>query len=293
MRNHKNSLPSDKPVWLVTGCSTGFGRAIAAHLLESGTRTAVTSRDPADVKGLATLGEALILALDVTKPDQIAAAVEAAEAHFGRIDVLVNNAGIGYFAAVETSEEEQVRRMFEVNVFGLGGMIRAVLPGMRRRREGFIVNFSSIAGLISFPSVGWYSATKFAVEGLSEALRQEVEPLGINVMVVEPSGFRTDWAGRSASESKRQLADYAKTAGAARLNVRAGSGKQAGDPVRAAQAIVDAVESSNPPRHLLLGNNAYDFAMAKLEELRKEFSAGEVISRRADFPKEKKTQTAS
>ena len=184
MKNHKNLLPLDKPVWLITGCSTGFGRALASHLLERGTRTVVTSRNPADVKDLATMGEALILTLDVTKPVQIAAAVKAAEDHFGRIDVLVNNAGIGYFAAVETSEDDQVRRMFEINVFGLGAMIRAVLPGMRKRREGLIVNFSSIAGLISFPSVGWYSATKFAVEGLSEALRQEVEPLGIGVMVV-------------------------------------------------------------------------------------------------------------
>jgi short-subunit dehydrogenase len=163
---------------------------------------------------------------------------------------------------------------------------------MRKRREGLIVNFSSIAGLLSFPSVGWYSATKFAVEGLSEALRQEVEPLGIGVMVVEPSGFRTDWAGRSANESKRQLEDYAKTAGAARLNVRASSGKQAGDPARAAQAIVDAVESSHPPRHLLLGNNAFDFAMAKITEQRKEFSAWESVSRKADFPKEKLKQAA-
>ena len=292
MKNHKNLLPPDKPVWMITGCSTGFGRALAKHLLERGTRTVVTARNPADVKDLAVMGEALILTLDVTKPNQIAAAVKAAVDHFGHIDVLVNNAGIGYFAAVETSEDDQVRRMFEINVFGLSAMIRAVLPGMRKRREGFIVNFSSIAGLISFPSVGWYSATKFAVEGLSEALRQEVEPLGIGVMVVEPSGFRTDWAGRSANESKRQLEDYAKTAGAARLNVRASSGKQAGDPARAAQAIIDAVESSHPPHHLLLGNNAYDFAMAKIDVLRKEFTAWESVSRKADFPKEKIKQTA-
>jgi NAD(P)-dependent dehydrogenase (short-subunit alcohol dehydrogenase family) len=291
-KSRTQSSSSEKPVWLITGCSTGFGRALARHLLERGNRTVVTSRDTADVKDLAAMGDALALTLDVTKPEQIAAAVAAAEERFGRIDVLVNNAGIGYFAAVETSEDEQVRRMFEINVFGLAAMTRAVLPGMRKRRAGTIVNFSSIAGLISFPSVGWYSATKFAVEGLSEALRQEVEPLGIKVLVVEPSGFRTDWAGRSAKESKRQLPDYAKTAGAARSNVRASSGKQAGDPARAAAAIVDAVESSQPPRHLLLGNNAYDFAMAKLAELRKGFGAWEAVSRKADFPKEKIKQAA-
>ena len=177
--------------------------------------------------------------------------------------------------------------MFEINVFGLSRMINATLPGMRRRRQGFIVNFSSVGGLRSFPSVGYYSATKFAVEGLSEALWQEVEPLGIKVMLVEPSGFRTDWAGRSANESKRQIDDYAATAGAWRKQVRAISGKQPGDPVRAAYAIVKAVESPKPPHHLLLGNDAYKGATAKLEELRKQFSAWEAVSRGADFPKEK------
>ena len=179
------------------------------------------------------MGDALVLKLDVTDQGQIDAAIKAAEEKFGRIDVLVNNAGIGYFAAVEESEEDQVRRMFEINVFGLSRMIHAVLPGMRKRRKGFIVNFSSIGGLRSFPSIGYYNATKFAVEGLSEALWQEVEPLGIKVMLVEPSGFRTDWAGRSANESKRQIDDYAATAGAWRSQVRAISGKQPGDPVRA------------------------------------------------------------
>jgi NAD(P)-dependent dehydrogenase (short-subunit alcohol dehydrogenase family) len=210
--------------------------------------------------------------LSCARRDQIDAAIKAAEDKFDRIDVLVNNAGIGYFAAVEESEEDQVRRMFEINVFGLSRMIHAALPGMRKRRKGFIVNFSSIGGLRSFPSVGYYNATKFAVEGLSEALWQEVEPLGIKVMLVEPSGFRTD---------------YAATAGAWRSQVRATSGKQPGDPVRASHAIVKAIESPNPPHHLLLGNDAYEAATAKIEELRKQFSAWEAVSRRADFPKEK------
>jgi NADP-dependent 3-hydroxy acid dehydrogenase YdfG len=278
------SAITEKPVWFITGCSTGFGRELATHVLERGYRTVVTARNPDQVNGLAAKGEALVLKLDVTDQCQINAAIKAAEDAFARIDVLVNNAGIGYFAAVEESEEDQVRRMFEINVFGLSRMIHAALPGMRKRRKGFVVNFSSIGGLRSFPSVGYYNATKFAVEGLSEALWQEVEPLGIKVMLVEPSGFRTDWAGRSANESKRHIDDYAATAGAWRSQVRAISGKQPGDPVRAAHAIVKAIESPNPPHHLLLGNDAYEAATAKLEGLRKEFSAWEAVSRGADFP---------
>ena len=282
----KKTRSAEKPVWFITGCSTGFGRELATQVLELGYRTVVTARNPADVKDLAALGEALVLKLDVTKQDQINAAMKAAEKKFGGIDVLVNNAGIGYFAAVEESEDKEVRRMFDINVFGLGRMIHAVLPGMRQRRKGFIVNISSGAGLCGFPSLGYYNATKFAVEGLSEALWQEVEPLGIKVMIVEPSGFRTDWAGRSANESQQQIADYAATAGVLRKKIRADSGKQPGDPVRAVKAIVEAVASLNPPHHLLLGNDVFESAMAKLEALGKEFKAGEAVARAADFPKE-------
>jgi NAD(P)-dependent dehydrogenase (short-subunit alcohol dehydrogenase family) len=292
MTTKKRSAITEKPVWFITGCSTGFGRELAKYVLERGYRTVVTARHPDEVADLAVEGNALVLKLDVTNQGQIAAAIKAAEKKFGHIDVLVNNAGIGYFAAIEESEEKEVRRMFEINVFGLSRMINATLPGMRRRRQGFIVNFSSVGGLRSFPSVGYYSATEFAVEGLSEALWQEVEPLGIKVMLVEPSGFRTDWAGRSANESKRQIDDYAATAGAWRKQVRAISGKQPGDPVRAAYAIVKAVESPKPPHHLLLGNDAYEGATAKLEALRKDFSAWEMVSRGADFPKEEHGQTS-
>jgi len=283
--NHNNSSTNEKPVWFITGCSTGFGRELAMHACERGYRTVVTARNPDDVRDLATMRDTLVLKLDVTDPAQAHAAIEATEKAFGRIDVLVNNAGIGYFAAVEESDEDEVRKMFDINVFGLGRMIHAVLPGMRERRSGFIVNFSSIGGLCSFPAVGYYNATKFAVEGLSEALWQEVEPLGIKVMLVEPSGFRTDWAGRSANESTHRIDDYAATAGEWRKQVRAISGKQPGDPVRAAKAIVDAIESGNPPHHLLLGNAAFDAAMGKIEKLRKEFSDGEKVAREADFPK--------
>ncbi|OYW77758.1 MAG: short-chain dehydrogenase/reductase [Verrucomicrobia bacterium 12-59-8] len=275
---------NDKPVWFITGCSTGFGHELAKHLLDLGYRVVVTARHTADITDLGGKGIALVLSLDVTDQQQLDSAILAAEDEFGQIDVLVNNAGIGYFAAVEESEEDEIRRMFEVNVFGLSRMIHAVLPGMRKRRSGHIVNLSSIGGLRGFPSLGYYNATKFAVEGLSEALWQEVEPLGIKVTVVEPSGFRTDWAGRSANESKIQIDDYAQTAGEWRSEIREVSGKQKGDPVRAAQAIVEAVNSAKPPHHLLLGNDAYDGAMAKLEELRTDFTAWEAVSRGADFP---------
>ena len=277
--------PSDSPVWFITGCSTGFGQELAKQAIAKGYRTVVTARHLAAIKGYEHNDRTLILALDVTKPVQVAEAINAAEVKFGRIDVLVNNAGIGYFAAVEEGEDAEIRKLFEVNVFGLMNMIRGVLPGMRRCRQGCIVNFSSIGGLRAFPAIGYYNATKFAVEGLSEALWQEVEPLGVKVMVVEPSGFRTDWAGRSAHESALEIEDYQATAGKWRSQVRQSSGKQAGDPVRAAQAVIHAVESGNPPHHLLLGNAAFEGAMAKLDELHTAFTAGEAVARAADFPK--------
>ena len=284
---NKKPANNDKPVWFITGCSTGFGHELATQALARGFRTVVTARKPEEVEALAATGEALVLKLDVTDQGQINAAIKAAEEKFGGIDVLVNNAGIGYFAAIEEGEESEVRRMFEINVFGMIRMIQAALPGMRRRRKGCIVNIASLAGLRSAPALGFYNATKFAVEGMSGALWQEVEPLGIKVMVVEPSGFRTDWAGRSANESKQQIADYSKTAGAWRKELRADSGKQPGDPVRAVQALIAAVESAKPPRHLLLGNDSFEGAMAMLTELRQNFLAVETIARGADFPKEK------
>jgi len=281
---HQTTEIGKKPVWFITGCSTGFGRELAKHVLERGHRTVVTARDPADAHGLAAEGDALVLKLDVTDQGQIDAAIKTAEDRFGRIDVLVNNAGIGYFAAIEEGDDQQVRHLFDVNFFGLSRMIRAALPGMRRHKTGTIVNISSVGGLRSFPSLGYYSATKFAVEGLSEALWQEVEPLGIKVIVVEPSGFRTDWAGRSAEESKLQISAYAATAGTARSQIRASSGRQPGDPARAAAAIVEAVESPHPPHHLLLGKDAFTGATEKLEQLRRDFSAWESVTRGADFP---------
>ncbi|PTT87501.1 short-chain dehydrogenase/reductase, partial [Pelomonas sp. HMWF004] len=253
-------VATQPPVWFITGCSTGFGLELAKQAIEHGYRTVMTARSPSALEGYGATDKVLVLELDVTQPAQVAAAVKAVEARFGGIDVLVNNAGIGYFAAIEEGEEAEVRKMFDVNVFGLSRMTQAVLPGMRQRRSGCIVNVASLGGLRGMPALGQYCATKFAVEGLSEALRQEVEPLGIRVMVVEPSGFRTDWAGRPAHESARQIDDYMATAGQVRLQVRESSGKQPGDPIRAAKSILNAVASGNPPHHLLLGNNAFDGA---------------------------------
>src|SRR5262249_30239295 len=216
----------------------------------------------------------LALRLDVTDPAQVAESVRRAEERFGGIDVLVNNAGIGYFAAVEESDEAEVRRMFEINFFWLARMTRPALPGMRKRRRGHIVNIASICGLAAIPSLGDYTATKFAVEGLSECLALEVAPLGIRVTLVEPSSFRTRWAGGSAKDSSaRAIADYGATAGAARRALRDLSGKEPGDPVRAANAIIQAVEAPAPPLHLLLGKDALRLASAKLEALRGDFDA--------------------
>jgi NAD(P)-dependent dehydrogenase (short-subunit alcohol dehydrogenase family) len=290
--NTSKSIATIPPVWFITGCSTGFGLELARQSIERGYRTVLTARDPSKLQGYGATEGVLVLQLDVTRPDEVAAAIQTAQARFGGIDVLVNNAGIGYFAAIEEGEEAEVRKMFEVNVFGLSRMIQAVLPGMRKRRSGCIVNFSSLAGIRGMPALGQYCATKFAVEGLSEALRREVESLGIRVMVVEPSGFRTDWAGRSANESAQQIADYAATAGQVRKAVRAASGKQPGDPVRAAKAIIDAVAGAKPPHHLLLGNDAFEGAMAKLEELRLAFTAAEAVARGADFSKAKESALA-
>lgn len=279
--SQKNSL-----TWFITGCSTGFGRELTKVVLARGYHAAVTAREPKQVADLVAGHEdrALALRLDVTDPSQVAESVRDAEEHFGAIDVLVNNAGIGYFAAVEESSETDVRRMFEIDFFGLARMTHAVLPGMRNRRSGHIVNIASIAGLVAYPSLGYYSAAKFAVEGLSEVLAQEVSPLGIKVTLVEPSAFRTDWAGRSANEARAEIADYEATAGAIRRLLRERNGNEPGDPVRAAGAIIEAVESPNPPLHLLLGKEALRRAREKLDALRHDFDAWEEVTVAADFP---------
>jgi NAD(P)-dependent dehydrogenase (short-subunit alcohol dehydrogenase family) len=280
--------------WFITGCSSGFGRQLAKVVLARGYRAVVTARNTEQVEDLVVgVGDrALVLRLDVTDPAQVADSVRQAEEHFGGIDVLVNNAGIGYFAAVEESDEQDVRRMFEIDFFGLARMIHAVLPGMRQRRRGHIINISSICGLAPYASLGYYCGAKFAVEGLSECLAIEVGPLGIKVTLVEPSGFRTDWAGRSANEVSVEIADYDPTAGAVRRELQEQSGKQPGDPVRAANAIIQAVEAPNPPLHLLLGKDALRLAHEKLDALRRDFDAWQNVTVGADFPAGESTKVA-
>lgn len=277
-----------KPVWFITGCSTGFGREIARMLLDRGYRAVVTARRVEQVEDLVEgYGDrALALALDVTVPEQVEASVRAAEATFGQIDVLVNNAGVGYFGAIEESDEAEVRRMFEINFWSLSAMTRAVLPGMRARRSGHIVNLSSLGGLRGNAAVGYYNATKFAVEGFSEALSVEGAPLGIKVLLVEPSGFRTDWAGRSANETVHRIDDYEATSGKRAQTIRNNSGKQAGDPVLASDAIIAAVEAAKPPLRLLLGRMALEGARIKIETLQRDFDAWAEVTVGADAPAE-------
>jgi NAD(P)-dependent dehydrogenase (short-subunit alcohol dehydrogenase family) len=277
---------TNKPVWFITGCSTGFGRELAVKTLSLGYPTIVTARDPKAVDDIVRQFPelALPLKLDVTKPDQVQAAVRDAHEKFGRIDVLVNNAGIGYFGSFEESDEQEVRKMLDINFWGLVDMTRAVLPEMRKQKSGTIVNISSIGGIIAFPGVSFYHATKFAVEAVSESLSQEVAPLGLKVLLVEPGPFRTDWAGRSANEAKRTIDDYEATAQARTDTIRNYSGKQPGDPVRAAEAIVKAVESEHPPLRLLLGRAAVNNARIKIEALKKDFDGWEAVSVGADFP---------
>ena len=246
--------------WLITGCSTGLGRAIAEAVLAHGHNAVVTARNAATVEDIAAAhpDTALALPLDVTDRKQITAAVQQARTRFGRIDVLVNNAGYGYRSAVEEADDDDIRRLFDTNVFGAVDMIKAVLPGMRANRSGSILNISSIGARITPPGSGYYSATKAALEGLSGSLHKELRPLGINVTVVEPGAFRTDFAGRSLTQSATPIGDYAETAGKRRKESDTMHGTQPGDPAKAAEAIVAVAESPEPPALLVLGQDAFD-----------------------------------
>ncbi|WP_413756057.1 oxidoreductase [Streptomyces sp. MMBL 11-3] len=283
MFNRNDTAPAK--TWLITGCSSGLGRALAEHALERGDHVAVTARDTTTVTGLAgRYGDrALALELDVTEPVSVQAAVARAEERFGGIDVVVNNAGYGYLAAVEEGEDEAVRALFDTNVHGVVTVLRAVLPAMRARRAGHIVNISSFGGLAAFPATGYYHATKFALEGLSESLAAEVAPLGITVTLAEPGGLRTQWAGSSMRQSALRLEDYEQTAGARRTSTLGVSGRQPGDPARAAAAIAAAVDAEEPPLRLLLGSDALGGARSRLQRLAREIDANESLTVSADF----------
>ena len=274
------------PVWFITGCSTGFGRELAQLVIKRGWRVVVTARDRAKVADLAEgAGDrVLALSLDVTEAGPIAASVGAAQEKFGRIDVLVNNAGYGYQSSIEEGEEDKIRAQFDANVFGLFALTRAVLPVMRAQTSGHILNITSVAGFVGFPASGYYAATKHAVEGFSDSLAAEVAPLGIRVTCIEPGPFRTDWAGRSLVQTASTIPDYADTAGARLKATSEKSGTQAGDPVRAGEAMIRVTEMEDPPRHLVLGAWGYDAVTNRLKQSLAEIEAWREISLGADYP---------
>ncbi|MBX6317010.1 MULTISPECIES: oxidoreductase [Pseudomonadota] len=272
--------------WLITGCSSGLGRNLAQAVLQAGFNAVVTARNPQSVQDIVAAypDTAAAVALDVANPEQVAAAVALARTRFGGVDVLVNNAGHGYRAAVEEADEREVAELFASNFFGAVALVKAVLPGMRANRRGAIVNVSSIAGRLAAPGSGYYSATKFAIEGLSDALRKEVEPLGIRVMVIDPGAFRTEFAGRSLQQAKANIADYAATAGPRRKENDHTHGTQPGDPARAALAIIQAVTGERHPFRLLLGSDAIQIVTTELEAQLREIGDWKDLSASTDFP---------
>ncbi len=277
-------MSNNNRTWLITGCSTGFGRALAEILIARGERVIATARKPEQIADLvAGHANATALKLDVTSSADIAAAVAAA----GDIDVLVNNAGYGYLTAFEEGEASGYRPQFETNLFGLIEMTKAVLPRMRQRGSGHIVNIASVGGLVGNPGSSYYAATKFAVVGLSEALSQEVAPLGIKVTLVEPGPFRTDWGGRSLQSSGRRIDAYKATVHERLDLIARNSGHQPGDPVRAAEAIIATVDSNAPPLNLILGAVGLRAVRAKLARLTAEIDKWEPISLGADYPEPK------
>lgn len=271
--------------WLITGCSSGLGRSLAYAVLKKGDQAVVTARN---VKTLADFKKdfpetALILPLDVTEEAAITDAVEKAKKRFGGIDVLVNNAGYGYRAAVEEGVPEDTARLFQTNFWGPVALMKAVLPEMRAKRSGAIVNVSSIAALGTSPGSGYYAASKCALEGLSEGLLKETRSLGIKVMVVEPGAFRTDFAGRSLTQSETAIDDYAPTAGKRRIGQDLTHGTQPGDPDKGSGLIIEAIEAENTPFRLLLGSDAVKFADKVLEKRRTEYEKWRQFSQRSDF----------
>jgi len=281
MINH----PSTHRVWFITGTSQGFGRELVRAALQRGDSVIATSRNPQAVAAaFSGAGDHLLTAsMDLRDPAQISSVVERAIAKFGRIDILVNNAGYGVTGAVEEASDAEIANVYETNVFGLLRVTRAVLPHMRKQRSGHIVNLSSIGGLTGMPGWGIYNSTKFAVEGLSEALAAELAPLGIGVTIVEPGPFRTDFLGGSLVKAAIAMPDYEATAGKTRASAAERNRKQQGDPALAADAIVHAVTSPNPPLHLILGKFAYDRMSQKLDDFRREMETWRALGLGTDF----------
>jgi NAD(P)-dependent dehydrogenase (short-subunit alcohol dehydrogenase family) len=277
---------SQSKVWFITGASTGFGRLLTEEVLKSGGKVVATARQLDKVADLEEQypGQAKAYALDVTDAAQVSSIVAQTIACFSPVDVLVNNAGFGIAGGIEETTEDEFMPVFETNVFGLIRVTRAFLPHLRAQRSGHIVNLSSIGGLIGSPGWGFYNATKFAVEGFSEALAAEVKPLGIHVTIVEPGPFRTDFLGRSGTEAALSLPDYESTVGKTREYFHTQAGKQKGDPLRAVHAIMAAVAAPQPPLHLVLGAIALNRMRARLDVWKTELDTWQQTTLGADFP---------
>ena len=273
--------------WFITGCSTGIGREIARAALEAGHSVAVTARDAAAVADFAEeFGDrAIALPLDVTDRDQITAAVAATEEAFGGIDVLVNNAGYGYMAAVEEGDDAEVRKLFDTNYFGVVDTLKAVLPGMRARHSGHIVNISSMTGLVANPPNAYYSSTKFALEALTEALSKEVAPLGIKVTAIEPGAFRTDWASRSMQESSTPIGDYDENVGTRKTMIKEFAAHLPGDPRKVAEAVLMVTALDEPPLRLLLGRDVLAAVREKIAAMTASIDQWESVTKNVNFPK--------
>lgn len=270
--------------WFITGASSGFGRLLAEYLHGIGATVVATARNVDDLRDLTTRFAGMhTLPLDVTSTNSIAHAVADAVGRTGGIDVLVNNAGFGVCGAIEEVNDDEFMPMFNTNVFGLINLTKAVLPDFRERRSGAIINFSSIGGLIGSAGWGFYNATKFAVEGLTEAMQGELGPLGIKVMAVEPGPFRTDFLGRSGQEAKMRIPDYEGTVGKTREYFKTQDGKQPGDPQKAIEAVVEAISQPNPPRHLLLGKLALQRFRKHLQDWSAELDQWQDVTNGADF----------
>ncbi|MCX6462456.1 MAG: SDR family NAD(P)-dependent oxidoreductase [Pseudonocardiales bacterium] len=273
--------------WFITGGTPGgFGLTYAEAALDLGDRVVVTARRPAELQEWADRygDRVLVLALDVTDAAQVRAAVGAAEERFGGIDVLVNNAGRGWFGSVEGARDDMIRRTFDLNLFGVVEVVRAVLPGMRARGGGWIVTMSSVAGLVSAPGFGYYAAAKFAVEGLSEALRSEVEPFGVRVLLVEPGAFRTKAFAGFRDEAVDETVDaYVPMIEGVKAAFVEQDGQQAGDPVRGVQAVISAMNAPVPPQRIVLGNSGHDVVVAMHENALTELRQNEKLARSADF----------
>ncbi|HEI8504076.1 TPA: oxidoreductase [Serratia marcescens] len=269
---------------LITGVSSGFGQALAWEALAVGHRVVGTVRNSEALQAFAALDtqRAFGYLLDVADDERIDEVVGEIESAVGPIDVLVNNAGYGHEGILEESPLAELRRQFDVNVFGAVAMIKAVLPGMRQRRRGHIINITSMGSFITLPGISYYCGSKFALEGISETLSKELAPFNLHVTAVAPGSFRTDWAGRSMVRSPRRLPDYDALFEPVRQARQEKSGKQLGDPVKAAHAMLALIESGNPPTHLLLGSDALSLVRQKLEALGQEIEQWEKLTRSTD-----------